>query len=313
VAQWASVSAIVAHFDLTSHGNDLAALRSELKQKLAAIHPDHNDGQFPSAEAKDAFSSISSALEYLDAQTSTTSLVPLQDIASLVVAIKQALQPTAADTQSAGRASYRDGVLRDVRSRLTLPRIGSTVFGGISAAILTFSGAIKDNPVFGSYLQNKAVVGALIMCFVYSGILFLMTWYWEHRERAHIDWLLTDTAIRDTLTRVVSKSSHGPTDDRAPVFRVSDYVSALRRRGHYGQHSYYPDNAMSVLLDRLRVLLLLPRHLTSATLGNLAKQQLEELERRGIVKKVAERRLDAIFEVTPDALDDLRRDDRWMA
>jgi len=275
---------------------DENAIRAELRREMAAIHPDRNDGHFASPTDENRYHSLSDALNFLD-QYQSTALVPLREIPAIVAAMRQALQPTTEATAAVARAEYRQGALSEAHTRYILPRIGSGVFAAVCASLIAFSGSLKDNPVFGAWLQSSVGRSMLLVFFLYSGLFFIMTWLLEQRESARVEWLVTEAGLRRTLSQVIERASL--TSDRTLRFRFTDFCGVISGHREHGSRS-------SAYLPTVSTLFFLRRGLSPASAERLAKAQLEELERRGVVKKLAGQRLDITYEIERDVASELR-------
>ncbi len=210
--------------------------------------------------------------------------------------MRNALQPSNHEAAVTVRNEYRAGALSETHNRYFLPRIGSGVFASITAGLLAFSGSLKDNPVFGDFLQSRQARLMLLAAFIYSGTLFVMTWLLEQRDAARVEWLTTEAGMQRTLSKVLGISRHETGDFLH--FRFSDYCRALSGRTPHGR----PLTASSFVGSAFPFF---GQGLSESSNEKLAKLHLEELERRGAIKKSDARRLDVTYEITPEVAQDL--------
>jgi hypothetical protein len=295
MSEWKSVAEMASELKLESPVHDQEGVRAELRREMAGLHPDKNGGNFASSSDETRFHSLADGLNFLDRQQSMA-LVPIRDLPAIMAAMRQALQPTTQEAAVAARTEYRVAALGEAHTRYALPRIGSGVFAAVCAALLTFSGSLKDNPVFGVVLESHTARLMLGAAFLYSGIFFIMTWLLEQREAARVEWLATEAGMRRTLSRAIKSSS-----DRWEFrgFSFSDYCEALSdNRFHRRTENAVLFAASAMFIHR--------RGLSPSSAERLAKLHIEELERRGVIKKHDERSLDITYEVDRDVADDLR-------
>jgi hypothetical protein len=300
MANWSSLSEINSTLGLGVDLPSLDSVRDALRQEIARVHPDRNGGSFTSNAEATRFHDLNAALEFCNRPPSTA-LVPIQDIPALVAAVRQALAPEATVATSAQqRAEHREVGRREVHEQVLLPRIGSGIFSGVCGALLTFAGELKDNVILGPMLATPDARAFLAMMFFGSGILFIWTWWSEQRQNARLEWLATDEGRREILARTLRSADHHR--GASTRFAYSDVIDAIR------------DDRRSPLL-----LLLPPSRISPTAAERLANLHLEELERRGIIKKTSGPSLDPEYEVETSILEqiaprlDSRRPyyDRW--
>lgn len=294
--EWKSVDEMVSDLKLKTTAQDQDGVRAELRREMADLHPDRNGGHFSSAENETRYHRLTDGLSFVDSQLSTA-LVPLRDLPAILAAMRQSLQPTTQEAIVAARTEYRVVALGEAHTRYALPRLGSGVFAGICAALLTFSGSLKDNPVFGELFASHTARMMLGMGFLYSGIFFIMTWLLEQREAAQAEWLATEAGMQRTLSRVIERMRDRSSE--VMRFKFSDYCHALSgSRVHH--------RPSSAVFSAASALLFLRRGLSPSSSERLAKLHIEELERRGVIKKHAARRLDITYEIDREIAEELR-------
>lgn len=293
---WKSIDEMVSTLKLKAAAHEEEGIRAELRREMAELHPDRNGGHFVSPAEEARYHSLAYGLSFLDGQRSNA-LVPISDLPAIVLAMRQALQPTNQEATVAARSEYRDAALGEAHARYSLPRIGSGVFAAICASLLTFSGSLKDNPVFSGLLESHVARLMLGIAFLYSGVFFVMTWLLEQREAARVEWLATEAGMRRTLARVIQTSCDR--DDGSLRFRFSTFCHALSDPRFHRR----PSGALFLAASSL---FFLRRGLSPASAERLAKLHIEELEHRRIIKKQDSRRLDITYEVDHDAAKDLR-------
>lgn len=283
---WSSLSEINSTLALGADPSSTGSVRDALRRELARIHPDRNAGRFLSQSDEERFHELNSALEFCNRPISA-SLVPLQDIPAIVAAFRQAWAPEAtAATPAQQRAEFREVARRDVHQQVMLPRVGSGIFAGVCGASLTFAGKLPDDTVFGPIFGTVFGRELLLILFLCSGLLFLWTWWSEQRQNASLEWLATDEGRRHVLWRTFRRPREG--DGNAIRFSYADMIDAIRG----GRQS-------------LPLLFLLPRGVSPAAAERLANLHIDELERRGVIKKVAGPLLDPEYEIERAVLQQL--------
>jgi hypothetical protein len=284
MVSWDSLTDLVRDFRLNANPDDRDAVRRELRKALAAIHPDRNGGKFARPEDETRYQRLTEVMEYVE-RTRSTALVPISEIPALVAAIRQAIESSPAQA----RTEFRELARVQLHDRLTLPRVGSGVFAAICGFLLTFDDKFKDDPLFGFWVKSGTGRMTTAVALFYSALLFIMTWWMEQRAAAQAEWLATEEGRRAVLSRVLHKAaSRSTASKRAKRFSFSDVVAQIRERTMHGP---FP-------------LLFLTRRLSLAAAEKLAKANLDELEARGILRKVDSKRLDILYEIDSDAVEE---------
>jgi hypothetical protein len=287
---WTSVDELVRDLGISADPNDPEAVRTAVRRLLTDEHPDRTGGAFSSAEKQERYHQLNAALAYLDERASQQ-LVRISDVTALVKAVQQAIQPvTERDVKV--RTEFQTIVRSDARSRYAASRIGSGVFAAVCAGIITFSGYLKDNPLFAPLLMSPKIYELLFMLLGISSVLFLASWMLEHRDANFAEWLSSQVGIRSILKQVLRSSS---LQDGHPQFTFSDVVSAITE-------SRPPRGVFSLFLPPP----FWPPRITQTAAEKLAKLHLDDLESRGIARKIEGRRLDTTYGISDDAAAEIR-------
>jgi len=289
---WLSRADLVSELGLKSSPSDADALRSEIRTEIAELHPDHNNGVFASADDQPRYQRLVEALDYLDHPPSTA-LIPIHEVPALVAAVRQALVPQQpAHSPAQARAEFRDLARAELHQHLSLPRIGSGVFASACAFLLTVGDKLNDNPIFGGFLQTRTGSMTVAMLLLYSALFFVMTWWMEQRASAQHEWLATEGGRREIFARVLQEQERrgAGAEDTAARFSFSQVVRAI------------------LVLSRPRLPFpFIKTRISRSAAEKLAKAHLDELEAREVVRKASTKRLDVIYEIAPEAAEDMSR------
>lgn len=200
-------------------------LRKRIRAELRDLHPDKNEGDFESGEARERFTQLSNALVRLDSDAGSTALVPLSTVAPMVSAIVEALGQVG---REASPLEQRQAILSEAREearhRFRLSRLGSgsvalvvsalwmiptlaTVFGSDNVTSALQASIVA--PLFAHPLFEPIAFGVAL----YAWLFFGLTWFMEQNDLSRIDWITTDEARGVLLTKAILMArQRGDTD-----------------------------------------------------------------------------------------------------
>lgn len=223
------VEAVARSLGIEPVPENLDRLRKEIRAELRDLHPDRNAGDFVDVDARDRFTSLSTALAEIDSDGAATSLVPISTVAPLVTSIVAALGQTGhlearRDSAAAQRQALRTEAREEARYRFRLSRLGSgcaatlasglwmlpsisTAFGNDNVSSALQASIIA--PIFAHPLSEPILFGLAL----YGWLFFALTWFMEQNDLTRIDWVTTDEARGLLLTRaVMTARQRGDTD-----------------------------------------------------------------------------------------------------
>jgi len=287
---WLSIREIVEELGLRTAVNDTDGLKSELRKEVSRLHPDKNNGEFSSTAAKERFNQLTQALEFLDRQSEESqALVPISQVTAIVKAVIEAISPSRDDRVSKSTNEYRAARRSEVASTYKLSRLSSGVFAAICGAILAFSGSLRDNAIFYPLVrrtENQLFVLSLFLC---SGLFFFLTWILERRDEARSEWLLSEDGRRFLLKKLLE---HHLLMGEPIKFTLRELISEIREFG----------------MSRNRIPFLSPTVISRSLAESMAKIHIEELESRGAIKRDNSSKLDVVYQVQHETLDEFRKE-----
>lgn len=257
-------------------------------------------------------------------------LIPVNQVYALVQSINDALAPSAKTKLDSIKNECVANHKRETKARYRLPRFSSGVFAGLCGIIITFAGQLKEHPLFSqllkfgfsgsrqyyefeermsenrpneipselfknaldSYVNQRLnfYLYILLILFICSGILFILTWMFERKAEARGEWLLSEDGLRYIFERVLQKNSINRKVQDQIQFTKRDLVSEITKK-----------------YKRRRRLPFQNEYKISPSLADkIATFYIEQLEYQNIAKKTASPRLDPIYETRIEVLDDLR-------
>jgi hypothetical protein len=149
---------------------------------------------------------------------------------------------------------------------------------------------LKDNPLLEGWFQSQGGTLVITLLLLYSVLFFLMTWWLEQRAAAESEWLATDGGRRFVFAELLDHLPPQRRDEGGPVvFSFSEFVRAIV--GHRRRSLPFP---------------FFSHRLNPPAAEKLAKAHLDELESCGVIKRAPGRRLDIVYEMDADAVEDLR-------
>ena len=195
---WTSLDEMVSDIGLTAAPNDVTAVRRELRKCLAETHPDRNGGDFQSKDDEAQFNRLRMALDYVDKVTEEAkALVPITQLPAIVKAIGDMRIAPVDVRVSQLTTECKSEARTDIKSRYSLPRIGSGVFAAVCGFLVTFGQTFKDHPLLGQIADSYVTQMFLLVLAVYAGLFFALTWYAERRQEARLEWLLSEAGRRE--------------------------------------------------------------------------------------------------------------------
>lgn len=280
---WSSTQEIVDYFGLEAAPDDYEALSQELRARISDFHPDKSGGEFVSSDRKTEYDHIKTARDFVsNRERSSKDLVAIDQLPALLNAMQLAQNAQAQGNDRQIRAEVRDENRQDLHSRYVAPRVGSGVFAAITGALFTFSESLADHPVLGTLTATYEMQLGLLALSGYSAIFFGLTWYFEQRAEARIDFLLSEQGMElvfDDLVRDLrNKGDHLQFSTRRVATIVSEYCGVRRSGGPF-----------PVLLGRQRV--------KPSTIDRIVQLHISEWESRGVIREREAPSVDRVYTV----------------
>ena len=280
---WTSVAEMVGALGLGVPAPDVEAVRTAIKKRMIDVHPDHSGGSFASVEQETAFRQLEMALKFLESQ-SAVALVPAETVAAIVRALQES-QLARSAPQTETRAEIQRSTTADARSKYAVPRISSAVVAAVCTGLFAFSGALKDHPALGMFNRSpwQEVLGCLIVA---SAVTLLLTWKRERTESALLEWLSTEDGFIRTIGWM-----HLESGKRIGMRTVCSAIADAARYHAPRQKALFPWHLVLPVLERVRV--------NPAAAEKFARMYLDELEQKGLVKRLPGPQLEQGYEVLP--------------
>jgi hypothetical protein len=301
MAEWQSIEELVRDLRLSADPKQRDAVAKEIRRKLSLLHPDKNGGAFGTDADRETYDRLNSALEFVRQGGGAENAVAIKmdDLPSLLRLFRELANLPPTVDPAAIRNSCRSELRSETKARYSIRLKASGVFAGITGALMTFSGVLKDNPVFGPVFQTTLARGALIVAFVVSIVLWLLTEFIKRREEALTDYLLSDGGRREILKftlpfprEVTPDIVHFHSSDIADRLRWIERERLVLLRGRRLWRSFkLPEIAVGGLSD--------------VDLEKVAKVIITELEAQGIAERVVETRVIPRFAVARSVLEEL--------
>ncbi|MEC8525039.1 MAG: hypothetical protein VXZ24_12450 [Pseudomonadota bacterium] len=286
---WRSTQEIVDRFGLEAAPNDFESLNRELRQRLTDLHPDKTGGHFETEDHKLEYDEVRTARDFVSTlENASQNVVTIEQLPALLNALQiaQASQQHGQDRQL--RAEVRDENRRELHSRYTAPRVGSGVFAALTGALFTFSGALADHPVLGNLADNYHIQLGLLALSGYSAVFFGLTWYFEQRAEARVDFLLSEQGMQIVFDDLVQDLMQGSGSLRFSRRRVAEIVS----RYCGGRETA---RGLPMLLGRQGV--------KPATIDRIVQLHVSEWESRGAIKQVDVPSVERIYDLNQQVVD----------
>lgn len=274
---WQSLDDLVAEFGLDADPQDVNAVRDELRRELARNHPDREGGAFSSSAAEARFRRLAAAVEFCD-RAQTTAVVRVAELPHIAKVLREIGELSPQQRRTELRRSARE----ESRHRVLLPRLGSGAAAGICAALIAFSGQLKEDPVFGPLFESKSSRSILLFVFFVAALMFLRTWWVEQRLARRVEWLTTDDGRRYIFARVFEeKAEQGET--ASITFSLSDIKRAILRR-----HGSPEARVFSGFLGG---------DPAPATAEEIARTHVQELEASGVISRSSHKSFEPMYEI----------------
>lgn len=271
---WNSIDDIIKELKLNSSSDDFEGLKRELRAIMVKLHPDKTEGSFTSKNNEQRYIKASSALEYISGLSKDSqALVPVTALPAIIKAIHE-VQLTPVQTQiSQLRTEAREENRINVRSSITLPRIGSGVLASICAGLFTFSSSLERHPIL-SILDNFASQLVLLSFAIYAGVFFILTWVMERRQEELVGYLISEDGRYQIFEPLLSLCQ----------FSLLDVLRTIRELLRQRQRS-----GMIILFGGRRI--------QPSILEKIASIHLLELENRGVIHRLDIPSIDPLYKV----------------
>lgn len=286
---WKSTQDVIDRFGLDAKPDDFEKLDRELRLKVSQLHPDKNGGQFESSEDRREYDEVKAARDFVSNLMSTSQdVVPIAQLPAIFGALQlaQVNQPNGQARHL--RTEVRNENRQDLHSRYTAPRLGSGVFAAITGALFTFSGSLSDHPVLGALESSYEMQLGLLILSGYSVIFFGLTWFFEQRAEAKVDFLLSDQGMQivfKELVQSIKKETCSLRFSRGRVAKiVSQYCSGSK-----------PVGKLPMLFGRQRV--------KPSTIDRIVELHVSEWEARGAINKVETPSIERLYDVNQQAIE----------
>ncbi|WBA13406.1 hypothetical protein [Salinivibrio kushneri] len=286
---WRSTQDIIDRFSLDAEPDDFESLDRELRHRVSQLHPDKNGGQFESNDDRLEFDEVKAARDFVNTLMNTSrDVVAIEQLPAILNALQlaQSNQPNGQDRHL--RTEVRNENRQDLHSRYTAPRVGSGVFAAITGALFTFSGSLADHPVLGALESSYEVQLGLLALSGYSAIFFGLTWYFEQRAEAKVDFLLSEQGMQIVFKELVLNLRNETDSLRFSRRRVARIVS-----GYCGGSKSV--GRLSMLFGRQGV--------KPSTVDRIVELHVSEWEARGAIHKVETPSVERLYDVNRQAIE----------
>lgn len=279
---WTSTDDIVKELKLNSSSDDFNGLKSELRLKLAELHPDKKGGSFTSSDDEEKYNKVAAAYDFVNLSSQgSKALIPITQLPAIIKAVRDAqLAPTQSQVSQL-RTECREESRFDARNRHTLPRIGSGVFAAICTFLFTFSSSLSEHPLLGFIAKNMVIQMTMVVLAAYAGIFFLLTWVRERKEEGLTDFIMSENGRREIFNNVLMVAGHKKFSVRNVMKTIQELFGSRRSDSPF--HIF-----TSVFFAQPTV--------KSSIAEKIAQMHLLELEKRGAVHRVEVPSIDALFE-----------------
>lgn len=151
---WANIEELVREFGLEHLLPNRPELRSEVRRRLAAAHPDAFGGAFPDEEHSAAYRRLESALDFLDSEPAMT-LVPKEQMQIALATMTEQIERLRKAKEREDVNALKSTAKEYSRRRILFPRITSGAFLALCSIILSFPGQVIEHP-FGQVLLPRS-------------------------------------------------------------------------------------------------------------------------------------------------------------
>lgn len=295
--EWKSIAEVISEFELSSGPEDLTGIRDALRDLLKPLHPDKAGGEFASEADKSLFHRLLRAIEFVDQVSNTSTALAKPPDSEIIVRDLCRILTRFEPAEEVAQQTQILGEINDtLRSRYRFPRFASGVFLAIAGGALTFLSRVPDYPLLGAIFQHELLrVITLGICLV-SGLLFVMTWVLERREKLWSEHLLSEDALAEIFSVLCRSIQFEPTlryhnDGNSSKFTRRYYARLLRDRTRLGRLSK-----------------LLGLSLDARFFERIAKVHLQQLLDRGAVRETKVPGVDVWYEIDPIVADKAEND-----
>jgi hypothetical protein len=151
---WNSFEEISRYLGVEDLSGDPPALRSELRKRVAAAHPDSFGGTFKDEQHASEYHRLEAALRFVDSQAETA-LVPFGKMQLVVANMVKALEQWNAAKEQEFKKAIKASAIEFSRRKVLFPRISSATLLTICSVLLAFPGQFIEHPfaqrLFSSY------------------------------------------------------------------------------------------------------------------------------------------------------------------
>lgn len=315
---WQSTEEIVTALKIDCDPNDRRGIRSAIRKRMAIIHPDRTAGSFTSPETQEEWQQFLDALEFLDSsEDSPLALIPAENLPTLVEALTRSLAPPREGSLPAARGEFRAAGRSRISRHYRGPRVGSAVFAAICGGLFTGAPLLVEHPAFRFFVGppiSALTVPLLLVLFLVSGTLFLLTWVSDNRDTKRLEALASDRGIHRTLAKTLDRRWHSTAqkdDGREMItFRLVDLVRTIseefypsvanrrsdKARRKRGQISW-ANLILAICRKAREVLYNLLHSLDEQTAEELAKLHIQELTNRRVVNRGGLKGISTLYEL----------------
>ena len=193
-----------------------APVLSSLRERRSQLHPDKNGGLFKSEADEKQYHFLDDAIKQVELKAQSDSqLIPISQLPAIVESITKSIaiqnEPNSAEIERAFKESLRS----DLSRKYIGPKIGSGIFAVITGFLFSQAKSLIEHPVVGGIFETKLGMDMLILMFVSSVVLFVITWIKERREDKLSNYLLSEESLREIyyLVKELSDSEMIETND----------------------------------------------------------------------------------------------------
>lgn len=257
-------------------------------------------------------------------------LIPVNQVHTLLLTIKDAIEVSSANNLDTTRNECVAVHKKEAKAKYRVPRLGSAIFGSLCGIIIAFAGQLKEHPLFSqilkfgfrqssqyqyflersqelrpteteeglftdalnSYMSQRLTLYLyfLLLLFICSGILFLLTWLSERKAEARGEWLMSERGLRYIFERVLRRNAGNEKTASQIQFSKRDLTleikTALKRKRRLPFQSEYA--------------------ISTSLADKTAGYYIEKLERENIAKRIASPGFDRLYQTRAEVLLELQ-------
>lgn len=271
--KFTSLEQIKNEFNLNQNERD--EIRSELRLKLAELHPDKIGKENFNIEE---FTKVKDAIDYID--TFTKDLVPVEQVTDLIKIVKDLTNKNNIDSNSIHFNNNIDDINKERKEALLAPKISLSVITAFLTFLWLFPKTVEEHPILKKYITFENEFSTII----WIGLLFYTILFWmlitraENRSKNLSKKLKTERTQNALLESF--RELNGTLD-----FVKSDFIEHIFEK--YGIRSH-----------RLSIFLLVGNHgIEQETAENLANLIIEKAKNKGVINEInGSKSLDEKFE-----------------